>query len=142
MAVRSIRALLPVLAAHATLLCLIALSAPAASADSAMVNVDVQAGSYKSIRLKKMPKGAVIDVHIESTGSIFVALVNTKGLTGPSTPLFAGQIDRKISFTVTIPEIDDYYLFIDNRKGTEERKVSIALNATGPRQKKVIKSSA
>jgi hypothetical protein len=107
-----------------------------------MVNVDVQAGAYKSIRLKKMPKGAVIDVSIESNGSIFVALVNTKGFTGSSTPLFAGQIDKKISFTVTIPEIDDYYLVIDNRKGIEERKVSIALNAMGPRQKKAIKSSA
>ena len=102
------------------------------SAASAMVNVDVPAGTFKSIRLKTLPKGTLVEVRIESSGSIFVAMVNTKGYVSSSRPLFVGQIDKTISFSVTIPKLDDYYLVIDNRKGTEDRSVGIAFKATAP----------
>ena len=97
-----------------------------------MVNVDVPKGTFKSIRLKTLPKGTVVSVRIESTGSIFVALVNTRGYVSASRPLFVGQIDKTISFKVTIPKLDDYYLVIDNRKGTGDRHVAIAFQAIGP----------
>jgi len=117
---------------RAALLCVLLLLPAPALAASAMVNIDVPKGTFKSIRLQTLPKGTVVNVRIESTGSIFVALVNTKGYVSASRPLFVGQIDKTISFKVTIPKLDDYYLVIDNRKGTGDRRVSIAFQAIGP----------
>ena len=141
MPIRHVHNLLPRVAAHAALLCLLALSASMALAASAMVNVDIAPGTFKSIRLKTLPAGTVVDVQIESTGSIFIAMVNTKGYVSSSRPLFMSQLNRKLSFTVTIPELDDYYLVLDNRKGADNRSVSIAFQATAPSKKDPQKKS-
>ena len=87
----------------AVLLLSFILCASSALAASAMVNVDVPTGTFKSIKLNRLPKGASIEVQIESTGSLFVAMVTSKGLLETSKPLFVGQVDRKLSFTVVIP---------------------------------------
>ena len=110
------------------------LCASSSLAASAMVNVDVPTGTFKSIKLNRLPKGASIEVQIESTGSLFVAMVTSKGLLETSKPLFVGQVDRKLSFTVVIPAPDDYYLVIDNRKGTKDQQVALAVRATAPNQ--------
>ena len=117
---------------RAALLCFLLLLPALALAASAMVNIDVPKGTFKSIRLQTLPKGTEVSVRIESTGSIFVAMVNTKGYVSSSRPLFVGQIDKTISFKVTIPKLDDYYLVIDNRKGEGDRRVSIAFQAIRP----------
>ena len=110
------------------------LCASSALAASAMVNVDVPAGAFKSIKLNRLPKGASIEVQIESTGSLFVAMVTSKGLLETSKPLYVGQVDRKLSFTVVIPAPDDYYLVLDNRKGDKDQQVALAMRATAPGQ--------
>ena len=118
----------------AVLLLSFILCASSALAASAMVNVDVPTGTFKSIKLNRLPKGASIEVQIESTGSLFVAMVTSKGLLETSKPLFVGQVDRKLSFTVVIPAPDDYYLVIDNRKGAKDQQVALAVRATAPGQ--------
>ena len=110
------------------------LCASSALAASAMVNVDVPTGTLKSIKLNRLPKGATIEVQIESTGSLYVAMVTGKGLLEPTRPLFVSQLDRKLSFTVVIPAPDDYYLVLDNRKGDKDRQVALAMRASAPGQ--------
>jgi len=132
MSLRCTKAILMSKTTHVILIILALASASLSLAASAMVNIEIAPGTFKSIRLKTLPKGAVVDVQIESTGSIVVAMVNTKGYVSSSRPLFMGRLDRKLSFTVTIPELDDYYLVLDNRKGTDNRSVSIAFQANAP----------
>lgn len=135
MSSKPFKTILSIAGIHAALLLVMLVLPDQGKAAAAMANMDVSAGAFKSIRLKALPKGTVVEVQIESTGSIFAALVNTQGYVSSSRPLFAGQIDRTISFTVTIPESDDYYLVIDNRKGDVERKVSVSFKAIGPQKK-------
>jgi len=99
---------------------------------SIMLNIDVPSGKWKAAKLTNLPKGAIVAVLVESTGSLAVALVNSRRYTKVSRPLFVGQLEKKLSFTVTIPKTDHYFLVLDNRKGTETRKVTIAVQATGP----------
>jgi hypothetical protein len=102
------------------------------AAASIMFNVAVPSGKWKTTKLKNLPKGATVAVRIESTGSLVVALVNSRGYTKVSRPLFAGQMEKDLSFAVEIPKTDDYFLVLDNRKGTQSRKVTITVQATGP----------
>ena len=53
-----------------------------------------------------------------ASAGIHAAPVVTKGGVSSSCPLFAGQIDRPISFTVTIPESDGHCPVIDAASGT------------------------
>jgi hypothetical protein len=107
--------------------------APSAFAESGPVslNLDVPAGQWKAARLKNLPKGAMVAVQIVSNGPILVGLLDSTSQGQPDTsrPLFAGQVEARLSFSVTVSEAGDHFLVLDNRRGAAARAVSVHLNA-------------
>jgi hypothetical protein len=106
-------------------------SAPAEGAEAAMT-VEVPAGQFKSLRLRNLPKDAVMAVGVQTNGKLLLVLVNEedyKRFPKPEEPIFMGSVDRRLSFTVTIPAAGHYFLVFDNRRGQEAQKVKFALRA-------------
>jgi hypothetical protein len=96
------------------------------------LNLDVPPGEHKTARLRKLPKDTVVAAKVECDGQILVAVVDTKNyLIYPKSPrpLFLGQVVKKLSFSVSIPASDDYYLVLDNRAGNQSQAVTITVSA-------------
>jgi hypothetical protein len=113
---------------------LLILSFPNAHAASGpvMFNVDVPAGQWKGVRIKNLPGDAVVAVQIESDGNIVVGFVDAKGYKKPpesQRPLFIGQVEKQLSFSVSVVEPGDHYLLLDNRLGKESRAVRATVRA-------------
>jgi len=105
---------------------------PAAAEGLATLNFDVPPGKWKSVRLKNLPKNANLAVQIVSDGEIVVALVdsmNHQRFSETSRPLFAGRAEKKLSFSLSIPEKGDYFVVLDNRAGQEPRAVNVTVRA-------------
>jgi hypothetical protein len=111
---------------------LLLVAGPALAAEVA-VTVEIPAGQTRSIRLRSIPDGSALAVRLESDGRVLVALVAAKQLKNPGAPpkaLFRGAIERKLTFRVSIAERDDYYLVLNNRRGTEPRSVEVEIRST------------
>lgn len=122
-------ALLTRLAALACALLLAAPPPPAAAA-TAQVSVEVPPGKTRSVRLRRLPQGAVVAVAVSASGSLQVALVSATQLKSPKPQaLFRGALDRQLAFQVTIPESSDFYLVLDNRRGKEPVKATATIRA-------------
>lgn len=126
----SLRAWLAAFAALVTL----TTTLPAAHAAQAMVNADVPAAKWKAIRLKSLPQGAKVGIQAESVEGgafdlIFVHRDELKRFPAAVNPEFQGSVERKLSFAVTVSRQGDYYVIIDNRRGTEPRKVRLLIRA-------------
>jgi hypothetical protein len=112
-------------------------AAPAAAAEAA-VATELPAGQSKSIRLKQLPLGAEVMVRIASSGKLLVALVGARQLKraeGSPKAVFRGAVERKLTFRIVIPETDDYYLVLNNRRGSETLNVEAEIRAVRARQK-------
>jgi len=102
---------------------------PAAAA-AAQVSVEVPEGKTKTVRLRKLPRGAVIGVAIVASGKLRIALVSAIQLKSKNPEaLFRGALERRLSFRVVIPESSDYYLVLDNRRGTTPVKTTATISA-------------
>lgn len=119
------------LAAGLALGCAAALAgAPPAAAATAQVTIDVPAGKIKSVRLRHLPRGTKVGIAITANGRLGVALVSGKQLKGGKPKaLFRAAFSRRISFKVAIPASDDYYLVLDNRRGTATVTVTATVKA-------------
>jgi hypothetical protein len=121
---------LPLLAA---LVALAAFACPMpADAAEAVMTVSVEPGKFKSVRLRNLPKNAVVAVAVQSSGKIGVSLLSERDyrvFPKPEEPVFVGSVERTLSFTITIPETGSYYLVLDNRRSPEARKVKFAIRA-------------
>jgi hypothetical protein len=110
--------------------------ASSASAGSLVsLNVDIPPGKWKGIRLRSLPKDAVVAVQVESSGKLVVALMDSKTyrhFSETSRPLFVGQVEKRLSFSVTIPAKDHSVVVLNNRSGSEPRAVRITIRATRP----------
>ncbi|MGD9076488.1 MAG: DUF4344 domain-containing metallopeptidase [Desulfobacteraceae bacterium] len=96
------------------------------------LNVDVPSGQWKRIRLRNLPKDAVVAVQVESNGDILVGLVDAKSYQGPPDkrrPLFMGRVEKRLSFSVTTQKSGDHYLLFDNRTGAQARVVTVTVRA-------------
>jgi hypothetical protein len=127
----SLGAALTRLTALLSLLVLAHAAAPARAAE-ALLTVDIPAGRFKAVRLRNLPKGAVMAVGIESSGKLLVLLLNqqdAKRFPRPEEPIFAGSADRRLSFSVVIPAAGHYYLVLDNRQGVDAQKLKLAIRA-------------
>jgi hypothetical protein len=103
--------------------------APAAAA-AAQVSVEVPQGKTKTVRLRKLPRGAVIGVAIVASGKLRIALVSAIQLKSKNPEaLFRGALERRLSFRVVIPESSDYYLVLDNRRGSKPVKTTATISA-------------
>ena len=97
-----------------------------------LLNVDIPAGKWKGIRLRNLPKDAVVAVQVESSDEILVALMDSKSFqrfSKTSRPLFLGQVEKKLAFTVSIPRAGDHFLVFDNRTGAQSRAVTVTIRA-------------
>lgn len=116
--------------------CLSMLWFSSASADGLVsLNVDIPPGKLKGIRLKNIPKDAVVAVEVVSSGELVVALMDSKtyrNFSDTSRPLFLGQVEKRLSFSVTIPATDNYVVVLNNRSGQQQRTVKITIRATSP----------
>jgi hypothetical protein len=119
----------------ALLLAIAAGNSPAVHAAKAQVNSKVPAGKWKAVRLKNLPEGASLKVQVAASGSLVVILVHEaelKRYPSPISPAFQGTLERKLSFSVVIPESGNYYIIFDNRRGADERRVRILIQANAP----------
>lgn len=110
---------------------LLALAAPTTvGAATAQVTVEVPEGKTRTIRLRKLPRGAVIAVSVVASGRLRIALVSALQLKSDRPEaLFRGALERRLSFRVVIPESSDYYLVLDNRRGKAPVKTTATVRA-------------
>jgi hypothetical protein len=104
----------------------------AAAEGLARLNVDIPPGKWKAIRLRNLPKDAVLAVQVVSNGEVAVALVDSKNYQGYAAtprPLFLGRVEKQLSFSVSIPATDDYFVVLDNRLGQDPRAVTVTVRA-------------
>ena len=97
------------------------------------VNVDVPAGEFKAVRLKNLPRGSFVAVEVKTDGEIEVVLTNTEDyqrFRDARRPLFRGQVNEKLSFSVSIPDTDNYFLIFYNRSEKRPRAVSATIMAS------------
>jgi hypothetical protein len=121
------------------LACALALFAADAPAAKVSLGAEVAAQTWKALRLRNLPKGASLAVRVESSGPIVVALVHedeVKRFPNPVRPAFAGSLERRLAFRVTVPVAGTYYVILDNRKGGETRKVRLLIEALRPQPQK------
>ncbi len=105
-------------------------------AAQAQVNSKVPAGKWKAVRLKNLPEGASLSVKVAASGSLIVILVHEaelKRYPDPISPAFQGTLEKTLSFSVVIPDSGNYYIIFDNRRGEDERRVRILIQANAPR---------
>jgi len=104
-------------------------AAPARAA-TVQVTVDVPQGKTKSVRLRRLPKGAIVAVQIRTNRKLRIAFVSAIELKSKKPEaLFRGAVNRGITFRVTIPKSSDYYLVLDNRRGTKPVKTRATIKA-------------
>ena len=109
---------------------LLACAAQPCVAAGAQLSIEVPQGKTKTVRLRQLPRGAVVGVAISVSGKLLIALVSAAQLKSPKPePLFRGAVDSKMSFKVVIPEASDYFLVLDNRRGTEPVKATATIRA-------------
>jgi hypothetical protein len=109
----------------ALLLLLLAVPSYAAEAE---LSAEVPPEKWRALRLKGLTQGASLRVRVETSGPIRVVLAREseaerfpKGLKAT----FAGNVERRMSFSVRIPATGTYYVILDNRKGDALREVRI-----------------
>jgi hypothetical protein len=96
------------------------------------VNVDVAPGNWKTVRLKSLPKNAIIALGIKCDDEITVTVIDSGDyLKFPNShrPIFVGRVQRKLSFSITIPESGHYYVVLDNRSGLKQQAVKVTVAA-------------
>ena len=119
----------------AALLVALTTTASVANAAQAQVNSKVPAGKWKAVRLKNLPEGASLSVKVAASGSLVVILVHEaelKRYPNSVSPAFQGTLERTLSFSVVIPEAGNYYIIFDNRRGVDERRVRVLIQARAP----------
>ena len=110
--------------------------APSARAAVAQVTLEVPPGKAKVVRLRNLPRGTQIGVLIEASGKLIVALRSATQIKTKSVDaVFRGALEHKLTFEVSIPESDDYYLVLDNRRGAEPVKVTTTIEAVARKKK-------
>ena len=102
-----------------------------AKVQSAKLSLDVPSGKWKSVRLTNLPRNAAVKAEIKSDVPIIVTFVDeTKYEKFPDIerPLFQGNVNDKITFSVKIPTTGHYYLVFNNISGIREAKLDITIH--------------
>jgi hypothetical protein len=110
---------------------LLSLASPGWTAEASF-NVEVPPGQWKGLKVKNLPAKVVVGVEIESSGRVDVFFVPDAGddsKPGLERAIFRGRVDRRLSFSVTIPESDHYLVVLDNREGDDPRDVQLTVRA-------------
>ena len=96
-------------------------------------SVDVPPGKWKTVRLQHLPKDVLIALAVQSDGPLTVGFLDApdqKQFPRIAHPLFWGQLETKLGFSVTIQQPGDYYVVLDNREGALTRQVRLTAQAS------------
>lgn len=96
------------------------------------MSLQLPAGKWKTVRLRNLPKDAVMAIVVNATRSITVSLLSEadyRRFPRLQDPIFLGSVERRLSFTVTIPATGTYYFVLDNRRSEEPCKVKFLIRA-------------
>jgi hypothetical protein len=103
-----------------------------ADAGRALLNVIVPAQKWKSVRIKDLPLNASIALAVQTDGTLDIIFVHQDELAkfpAAVNPAFQGTVERTMSFRVVIPKPGNYFVILDNRKGSGELKVKVDIQA-------------
>ena len=95
--------------------------------------VDVPPGQWKTVRLQNLPKDIRIALAVKSNGPLTVGFLDApdqKQFPRIAHPLFWGQLETKLGFSVSIQQQGDYYVVLDNREGAITRQVRLTAQAS------------
>jgi len=101
-------------------------TASASTPSAQHFSIDVPQGRGKTIRLQNLPKDTRISLALTSNGPLTVWFLDgedQKLLPHIAHPLFWGQVESKLGFSVTIQQEGDYYVLLDNQDGTLTRQL-------------------
>jgi hypothetical protein len=104
-----------------------------AAATPQSFTVDVSPGRWKTVRLQNLPQDTTITLAVKTDGPLTVGFLDGKdhqGFPRIARPLFWGEAESKLGFSVTIQQKGDYYVVLDNREGTLPRHVALTARAT------------
>lgn len=102
----------------------------AAAGGTAQVSTEIPGGKTKTVRLRNLPRGTSVTVRIDAEGRLGVVLISRAQLkSGAHEAVFKGVLERRMTFKVVIPESDDYYLVLDNRRGDAAVKARATIRA-------------
>lgn len=106
---------------------------PSAASNPQSFSVDVPPGQWKTVRLQNLPKDILVALAVKSDGPLTVGFLDAgdhKQFPRIAHPLFWGQLESKLGFSVTIQQQGDYYVVLDNREGVIKRQISLTAQAT------------
>ena len=95
--------------------------------------IDVAAGQWKAARLKNLPQKTTLQITASCEENVATLILSEKSyllLPKIENPLFHGTINKELLFTITIPHTDNYYLVLDNRRGTNEVSAHFDIKAS------------
>ena len=96
-------------------------------------SIDAGAGSWKAAGLKNLPKKSTLRISASSREEFAVIILNQTSyalLPKIVDPLFQDTISKELTFSIAIPDTDDYYLVLDNRQGTRDVSVHFDIRAS------------
>jgi hypothetical protein len=128
----------------ALLACLLGSPLPLCAATEGTFSTEVPPGKWKAVRVRNLPAAAVIAVEANSTGGVGIAFLDSedfKNFPAVARPLFQGQFEQRLSFSVTIKTPGDYYALLDNRSGSAARQVVVTIKGSRGGQARVSKAS-
>ena len=97
--------------------------------------VSIPAHTWKGIRLRGLPAGALLDLTISSDGEIALQLLDESGykeLPSSEPGLVSGRTKDTLSLSTHLPSGGDWYLVLDNRNGDRKRTIRVDFTATAP----------
>lgn len=108
-------------------------SAPAFGVERSFdLAVTVPAGETKTARLKNLVKDAVMTIRVDGDDPVEIGVLGqTDYLNFPNneSALFSARSYDNLSFTITIPDSDTYYLVLDNRHSTQAASLQLHIKA-------------
>src|SRR5574342_234519 len=100
--------------------------------------MDVLPGKWKAVRLRNLPKDAVIACRVQTSGEVMMSFLDAddyKQFPVMARPLFSGRVEKQLAFSLRIPAAGHYYVMLDNRSGGETRRITLTIRAARDRQK-------
>ncbi len=118
----------------------LALLSPAA-AQQATYNYEVPSGQFKRVRIINVSEGTVLVVVVKLDGQMDVLVAYGETADGaepddkaraPARPLLRVQAVKQLSFSVRAPLAGQYFIVLDNRKGTAPQAVEVTIAVQRP----------
>jgi hypothetical protein len=108
-----------------------------AKIQSKELSVPVLPGQWTAVRIKDLPKNAIVSADTCGDGEVSVSFVDQAGYRQypeAQRPLYQGKVQKTHSFTVKIPAAGNYYLVLDNRTGARKAVLDVFIQGAVGRE--------